>query len=528
MTLSKERKKTMSEYAVEMLDITKTFNNGMIVANDHLTLRVKKNDIHALVGENGAGKSTLMSILFGMYQPDSGEIKINGEPVIITDPIKANQYKIGMVHQHFKLVQVMKVWENIALGVEETSLKIFTNQAKIKHQITNIMDQYGLHVDLNAKIEDISVGMQQRVEILKILYRNADILVFDEPTAVLTPQEIDNLLMIMKNLQAKGKTIIFITHKLEEIKKVATKATVIRLGKNVREFDVKEIKGNVLGEAMVGRKLVKVKNKDHTHGKKKVFEVINLTVKKESDHRLNAVENLSLTIHEGEILAVAGVEGNGQKELIEAVTGLLKPSSGGIVFKGVNINNTSIKKRYEMGMSHIPEDRHKYGMIMDFNVLDNIVLQSIDKKPFTTLKMINQNEVEKYGEQIIHQYDVRGSRNGKALSRSLSGGNQQKFVVGREINRVHDLLVVVQPTRGLDIGAIEYIHSQILAEKAQNKAVLLVSYELSEVMSLADNIAVINDGRIIKTLSANKVKRAEIGALMGGSTLTQKGVNLHE
>ncbi|ATG97628.1 ABC transporter ATP-binding protein [Mesoplasma lactucae] len=505
------------KYAVEMLNITKTFNNGAIVANDDLTLKVKKNHIHALVGENGAGKSTLMSILFGMYQPTSGEIKINGDPVIITDPIKANQYGIGMVHQHFKLVDVMKVWENIALGVEDTTMGMFTNAAKIKRKITKIMDQYGLYVDLNAKIEDISVGMQQRVEIIKILYRDADIIVFDEPTAVLTPKEIDNLLEIMENLKAKGKTIIFITHKLDEIKKVADEATVIRLGKNVKDFKVSELKGNELGEAMVGRKLVEVKNKNHDYSDKVVLNVINLTAKKESDKRINAVENLSLQVHEGEILAVAGVEGNGQKELIEAITGLTKPTTGAVVFNGINITNAPIKKRYEMGMSHIPEDRHKYGMIMDFNVLDNIVLQSVGDKPFARAGFSNKNEIDKYGRQIIKQYDVRGARNGMAVSSGLSGGNQQKFVVGREITRPHDLLVVVQPTRGLDIGAIEYIHSQILEEKNKNKAVLLVSYELGEVMSLADNIAVINDGKIVKVLPAATAKREEIGALMGGA-----------
>jgi len=514
---------TTTKYAVEMVDITKTFNNGAIVANKDLNLKIKKGEIHALVGENGAGKSTLMSILFGMYQPTSGQILINGKPVIISDPVKANKLGIGMVHQHFKLIEVNRVWENIALGVEDTKLNFFIDPVRIKSNINKIMNKYNLFVDLNAKIQNISVGMQQRVEILKILYRQADILVFDEPTAVLTPSEIDSLLEIMKNLQKLGKTIIFITHKMDEISKVADQATVIRHGKNVANFTIKNLKGNEISEAMVGRKIVEVKNKgfkyDENHP---VLEIINLTVKKNSDKRINAVEGLNLTVHKGEILAVAGVAGNGQEELIEAITGLTKVSTGAILLKGLNINNSLIKTRYSLGMSHIPEDRHRYGMILDFNVLDNVVLQSISQYPFSKSGLIKRQEITKYGQQIIQKYDVRGSRNGLAVARGLSGGNQQKLVVGREITRPHELLVVVQPTRGLDVGAIEFIHSQILKEKSLGKAVLLISYELSEVMSLADNIAVINDGKIVDIISGKGAKRETIGQLMAGIKIRKR------
>jgi simple sugar transport system ATP-binding protein len=389
------------------------------------------------------------------------------------------------------------------------------------------MNDYHLFVDLNARIQDISVGMQQRVEILKILYRQADILVFDEPTAVLTPNEIDSLLEIMLNLQKLGKTIIFITHKLDEIKQVANEAVVIRHGKNVAEFNVKNVQGHEISQAMVGRKIIEVKNNGFKYQTNKpVLEVINLTIKKNSDKRINAVEGLNLTVHEGEILAVAGVAGNGQEELVEGITGLTKISTGAVLINNLNITNLSIKKRYDLGINHIPEDRLRYGMILDFTVLENVVLQNISHYPFSKSGIINSEEIKKYGREIIKAYDVRGSRNGMALSRGLSGGNQQKLVVGREIVRDHKLLVVVQPTRGLDVGAIAFIHEQLLKEKEKGKAILLVSYELSEVMSLADKIAVINNGKIVDVIEAKDAKRETIGRLMASSN--QKGEQSNE
>lgn len=510
-------------YAIQMKKITKTFLNGSIIANENLDFNVKQGEIHALVGENGAGKSTLMSILFGLYQPTSGTLIVNGKETTITNPIKANKLGIGMVHQHFKLVEVNTVWENIALGAEIVKSKIFINKTKIKAELTEIMNKYHLFVDLDAKIENISVGMQQRVEILKILYRKTDILVLDEPTAVLTPKEIEGLLEVMVNLKKAGKTIIFISHKMDEIKKVADTATVIRLGKNIAEFDVSKVTTNEIAEAMVGRKIVEVKNNyTPSTSNETVLQMYNLTVKKQTNPKINGLETFNLAVKAGQIIAIAGVEGNGQKELIEAITGLTKVSSGGIVYNGLNLVDHSIAKRYELGMSHIPEDRHKYGMILDFSVQDNIVSQEIDNYPFSKWGIINRQAIARYSQQVIKDFDVRGARNGTAIARGLSGGNQQKVIVGREMRRNHDLLVVVQPTRGLDIGAIEYIYSQILKEKEEGKAILLVSYELNEVMALADQIVVLFEGKIIGQLPGKNAKKETIGALMAGQKITKE------
>ncbi|ATZ18403.1 ribose/galactose ABC transporter ATP-binding protein [Williamsoniiplasma somnilux] len=513
-------KKYNSEYAIEMEKITKSFLGGSIIANKDVDISVKRGEIHALVGENGAGKSTLMSILFGLYQPTSGIIKVNGKEVVITNPIKANKLGIGMVHQHFKLVDVNTVWENIALGSEITTAGFILNKNKIKTELTEIMNKYNLHVDLEAKIEKISVGMQQRVEILKILYRKADILVFDEPTAVLTPQQIDGLLNVMLDLKKDGKTIIFISHKIDEIKRVADTATVIRRGKKIVDINVSDVKGNEIAEAMVGRKLVEIKN-PHTKPLTNVplLEVLNLTVKKASNPKINGLETFNLVVRPGEIVAVAGVEGNGQKELVEAITGLSKATSGGVLFKEINVLDGNIAQRYDLGMSHIPEDRHKYGMLLDFTVQDNIVSQEINKIPFSKFGIINKRAISRYAQSVIKDFDVRGSRNGSAIARGLSGGNQQKVVVGREMRKEHDLLVVVQPTRGLDIGAIEYIHSEILKEKAEGKGILLVSYELNEVMALADRIVVLNDGKLVGEIAGADAKKEYIGALMAGQKM---------
>lgn len=516
-----------NNYAIEMLNITKTFNNGTIVANKNINLKVNKGEVHALVGENGAGKSTLMSILFGLYQPTSGEIKVNGKLTLISGPIKASRLKIGMVHQHFKLVQVNTVWQNIALGSEETVGLFFLNSTKIKQELTKIMKKYELYVDLDAKIENISVGMQQRVEILKILYRNAEILVFDEPTAVLTPSEIKSLLKIIKNLQKDGKTIIFISHKIDEIKAIADRATVIKQGKNVGEFVVDDLEGHELAEAMVGRKLAHIKNLYKPFDDSKpLLEVINLTVKKISNTKINGLENFNLKLYPGQILAVAGVEGNGQRELIESITGLTKPVSGAIVYQDVNITSYSIKKRYSLGMSHIPEDRHKYGLLLDLPISKNMVLQNIDQKPYSKMGIINENQIDLLALDIINNFDVRGARGGKSIAGGLSGGNQQKAIIGREIFRAHNLLVVVQPTRGLDVGAIEYIHDQILKEKEKGVAVLLVSYELNEVMALADEIAVISKGHLMGIVPGKDAKKEQIGALMAHKTNDKEGNNV--
>ncbi|WP_026389563.1 ABC transporter ATP-binding protein [[Acholeplasma] multilocale] len=506
-----------NKYAIQMKNITKIFNETLI-ANDDINLDVEKGEIHALVGENGAGKSTLMSILFGLYQPTSGEIIINGKPTIITNPIKANELGIGMVHQHFKLVEVSTVWENIALGQEDMIGKIFINKNKIKTKITEIMNEYNLFVDLDAKIQNISVGMQQRVEIIKILYRKAEIIVFDEPTAVLTPDQISALLDIMVNLKKMGKTIIFITHKMDEIKKVADKATIIRHGKYIKTLDVKTSAPEEIAEAMVGRKIVEAKNTyKPVQSNEPILSVINLTVKKESNNKIVGLEGFSVDVRPGEIVAIAGVEGNGQKELIDVITGLTKPVTGGVVYKGINILRENITTRYKMGMSHIPEDRHKHGMILDFSVKDNVILQEISNKPFSKFGFVKDAEISKYTQQIITEFDVRGAREGKAVARGLSGGNQQKVVVGREMRRDHDLLIVVQPTRGLDVGAIEYIHGELLKEKEEGKAILLVSYELNEVMALADRIVVVNDGKKIGEVKGKGAKKEVIGALMAGN-----------
>lgn len=510
-------------YAIEMLNITRTFNNGAIVANDNLTLRVREGEIHALVGENGAGKTTLMGILFGFYPPTSGQIRVNGRPVIITGPVKAAQLKIGMVHQHFKLVAKNRVWENIILGSEEILGGVFLNTIKIKHDLTKIMEQYELYVDLEAKIDDLPVGFQQRVEILKILYRQADILVFDEPTAVLTPKEIKSFLKIVKNLKKGGKTIIFISHKMEEIKAIADRATVIKLGKNVGEFVIADLKGDELVEAMVGRKLEAVKNaytkrraKDKT-----ILNIRNLTVPKISQPKLNGLENFNLKINAGEIVAIAGIEGNGQQELVEAITGLTRPIAGTITYKGQNMLETSIKDRYRLGMSHVPEDRHKHGLFLDLPISENMALQNIDEAPYSQRGILRKSQINLFSNEIIKDFDIRGTRAGHSLARGLSGGNQQKAIVGRELRRPHDLLIISQPTRGLDIGAIEYIHGQLLKERDRGVAILLISSELNEVMALADRIAVLSEGHLTGILNANGAKKEEIGALMTRSAKNQ-------
>lgn len=506
----------MEKYAVEMEDIWMVFNKT-IVANQKVNLKVKKGEIHALVGENGAGKSTLMSVLFGIYQQTKGTIKINGKEEVISNPVKANRLGIGMVHQHFKMVDIFKLWENIALGAEMTLANEFVDSKKIKNKIARIMNQYNLRVDLDKITGNATVGMKQKAEILKILYRDADILVFDEPTAVLTPQEIDGLLEVMLELQRDGKTIILITHKMAEIKKVANSATVIRRGKMIGTFDMKTTSIEQLSEAMVGRKIVETKNDYAPRSQDVVLKIENLTMKKVSNTKVIGLENFNLDVHAGEIVGIAGVEGNGQQEIAEAITGMAKVVSGSISVNHQEITNASVAARYsKYKISHVPEDRHKHGLVLDFSVSQNTVLQDIDNPKFSQWKIINSGSIQAYAQEIISKFDVRNADAGFAITRQLSGGNQQKIILGRELTRPSDLLVIYQPTRGLDVGSIEFIHSQILKAKKENRAVLLISYELSEVLALADRIVVINAGKKIGETPGQGAKREEIGKMMLG------------
>ncbi|MCL8210541.1 Xylose import ATP-binding protein XylG [Spiroplasma sp. JKS002671] len=535
------------EYAVEMQEITKVFLNT-IIANDNISLKVKKGEIHALVGENGAGKSTLMSILFGLYQPTKGLIKINGKEVIIANSIKAGQLGIGMVHQHFKLVDNFTMLQNIILGHEAVIKWQWLNFKKAKKVISDLSEKYKLNVDLNLKVENASVGMQQRVEILKVLYRGADIIVLDEPTAVLTPQEITSLLTIIKELKAAGKTIIFISHKLDEVKAIADSITVIRNGKVIDSFPTKKQSAKAIAALMVGHEIVPIKNQGKVSLGPVVLKIENLHVRKmNSINQLPALnfwnkfkfilkkgfqsvrdvsddireqvlglENFNLEIKAGEIVAIAGVEGNGQSELIYSLTGLMKVAKGKVFFNNNEVTNFNAKKLYQRGLSHVPEDRHKYGLVLDYTVIDNMVLQNIDQYPFSKVGLLRRKAIQYYAQKILKNYDVRGSKSGFALARGLSGGNQQKAVVGRELIRQHQILIIAQPTRGLDIGAIEYIHKRILEEKTKGNAVLLISYELSEVMTLADRIVVLHSGQVTGDVLAKSVKKAEIGSMMAG------------
>lgn len=501
--------------AVEMKNITMIFNQN-VIANKNINFTVKKGEIHALIGENGAGKSTLMSILFGIYNPTNGTVFINEKEENISNPIKASQLGIGMVHQHFKLIDIFPVWKNIALGNEDVNLKQFLNKKKIIKELEVIMEQYDLYVDLNAKVQNISVGMKQRVEILKILYRQAEILVFDEPTAVLTPQEIDGLLKVLIFLKSKNKTIILITHKMHEIKAVADTATVIRLGENTGTFNVKKTSVLKLSQAMVGRDLVEIKNQ-HTDeiSDKNVLEVKMITVSKKSNHKILALKDFSLNIKAGEILGVAGVEGNGQSELAEVLSGMLKPSKGQIILNNQNITKASIEKRLnKFKISHIPEDRQKYGLVMDADLITNTAIQSVSTRKFSKYGFVNKKQMQLATQKIIEKFDVRNAGAGTTVSRSLSGGNQQKFIVGREMSKDSDLIIIVQPTRGLDVGSIEFIHNQILKAKKQGTAILLISYELSEIIQLSDRVVVMNSGEIVGELTGQNIKRSEIGYLM--------------
>ena len=500
------------QYVIEMLHITKEFPG--IKANDDITLQLRKGEIHALLGENGAGKSTLMSVLFGLYQPEEGEIRKNGQTVKINDPNDATALGIGMVHQHFQLVDVFTVLDNIILGAETTKMG-FLQKKEARKKVQELSERYGLAVDLDAKVEDITVGMQQRVEILKMLYRDNEILIFDEPTAVLTPQEIDELLLIMKNLTREGKSILFISHKLNEIMSVADRVTVLRKGKYIGTVNTKDTNKQELSNMMVGRPVQLQVNKDEAHPGDVVLSVKNFTVPSHL-HKKDAVHNVSFDVRAGEIVCIAGIDGNGQTELVYGLTGLDKPSSGTITLCGKDISHASIRHRGEH-MSHIPEDRHKHGLVLDFTLEQNMVLQRFNEPRFENHGFINNKAVRDYANYLIDKFDVRSGQGAITRARSMSGGNQQKAIIAREIDKDPKLLVAVQPTRGLDVGAIEYIHRQIVAQRDKGKAVLLVSLELDEVMNLSDRILVMYEGEIVGEFDPKTTTVQELGLYMAGA-----------
>ena len=503
-----------SPYAIEMLNITKRFPG--IIANDNITLQLKKGEIHALLGENGAGKSTLMSVLFGLYQPEEGIIKKDGQVVSIKDPNDANALGIGMVHQHFKLVECFTVLDNIIMGVEPTKHG-FLQKAEAREKVLALSEKYGLHVDPDALIEDITVGMQQRTEILKMLYRENEILIFDEPTAVLTPQEIDELMQIMRNLAAEGKSILFISHKLAEIMAVADRCSVLRKGKYIGTVETANTTAEELSAMMVGRSVSFHVDKKPSEPGEDVLEVEGMTMASKL-HKNNAVKNVSLKVRRGEIVCLAGIDGNGQTEFVYGLTGLEPLVSGSVKLCGKDITHASIRQRSVMGMSHIPEDRHKHGLVLDYSLEDNMVLQRYFEPEFTDKAgFLRRRNIRTYAEKLIDQYDVRSGQGPITIARSMSGGNQQKAIVAREIDRDPHLLVDVQPTRGLDVGAIEYIHRQLVAQRDEGKAVLLVSLELDEVMDVPDRILVMYEGEIVGELDPKKTTQEELGLYMAGA-----------
>ncbi len=501
------------DYVIEMLNIVKEFPG--IRANDDITLQLKRGEIHALLGENGAGKSTLMSILFGLYQPDRGSIKKDGRTVSIDNPNEANALGIGMVHQHFKLVHNFTVLENIILGVETVKGGMLQME-EARKKVIELSERYRLKVDPDAKIEDITVGMQQRVEILKMLYRDNEVLIFDEPTAVLTPQEIDELMKIMKGLRDEGKSILFITHKLNEIKAVADRCTVLRKGRCIGTVDVASTSKEEMSEMMVGRKVSFAIDKAAANPGEEALIVKNLTVR--SPHQQKpAVSDVSLTVRRGEIVCVAGIDGNGQSELVYALTGLMSPEKGQILMNGEDITRASIRRRNDMGLSHIPEDRHRHGLVLDYSLAENMILKSYHKPGFQKKGFIDFGRMRRWTDDLITRFDIRSGQGARTVSRSMSGGNQQKAIVAREIAIGPDVLIAVQPTRGLDVGAIEYIHKQLVDVRDSGKAVLLVSLELDEVMNLSDRILVMYEGEIVADVKPEEITIQELGLYMAGS-----------
>ena len=510
------------EYIIEMLNITKKFPG--IIANDDITLQLKKGEIHALLGENGAGKSTLMSVLFGLYQPEEGNIKLNGKEIKIASPSVANSYGIGMVHQHFKLVQNFTVLENIVLGIETVKNGLLKmDEARLK--VVSLSEKYGLKVDPDAYIQDISVGMQQRVEILKMLYRENEILIFDEPTAVLTPQEIEELMKIMKGLVAEGKSIMFITHKLNEIKQVADRCTVLRHGKKIGTVEVADTSKEQMSEMMVGRKVNFLVEKATQKKGEVALEIKNLTVLSKT-HEKPVVNDVSFQLHKGEILCIAGIEGNGQTELIKAITGLIGEYTGAIILEGEDVSTKSIYYRNTHGISHIPEDRHHDGLVLDYNLEENLALKKYFTNEFQKNGFINFFKRKKYAEELIERFDIRSGQGAQTAVRSMSGGNQQKAIVAREVDLDQDILIAMQPTRGLDVGAIEYVHKQLVAQRDAGKAVLLVSLELDEVMDVSDRILVIYEGQIVADVDPKETTIQEMGLFMAGSKKEEVLVNV--
>ncbi len=501
-------------YAIEMVNITKRFPG--IIANDNVTLQLRRGEIHALLGENGAGKSTLMSVLFGLYQAEEGEIRKDGQVVKINNPNDANALGIGMVHQHFKLVECFSVLDNIILGVEDTKNGILQRE-KARQKVMDLSTRYGLSVNPDALIEDISVGMQQRTEIRKMLYRDNEILIFDEPTAVLTPQEIEELLQIMRNLAAEGKSILFITHKLNEIVAVADRCSVLRKGKYIGTVDVNTSTKADLSRMMVGRDVEFAVQKVPAQPGEVVLEVEHLSMASKLSKK-NAVNNASFQVRAGEIVCIAGIDGNGQTELVYGISGLESPVGGKISLLGRNITRMSIRRRSKMGMSHIPEDRHKHGLVLDYTLEDNMILQRYYEPQFTNAAgFLRRRNIRTYAQRLIEQYDVRSGQGPITAARSMSGGNQQKAIIAREIDKDPQLLIAVQPTRGLDVGAIEFIHKQIVAQRDAGKAVLLVSLELDEVMTVSDRILVMYEGEIVGELDPKQTTVEELGLYMAGA-----------
>ena len=501
------------DIVIEMSHITKDFPG--IRANDDVTLQLRRGEIHALLGENGAGKSTLMSILFGMYQPDSGTIYKDGEPVTILSPNDATDLGIGMVHQHFKLVECFSLLDNIILGAEDSRLG-FVTKKKAREKVNALMDRYGLHVDLDKKVSDVSVGIQQRTEILKMLYRDNEILIFDEPTAVLTPQEIEDLMQTMRSLAKEGKSILFISHKLNEIMEVADRCTVLRKGKCIGTVATKDTNIEELAEMMVGRNVSFTVAKEEAKPGKTILDVKDLVMR---DHhtKKNTINHVSFDVREGEIVALAGIDGNGQNELVQGIAGLMPIESGSVIINGVNVTRRSIHERIRLGMSYIPEDRHKHGLVLDFNLEEDFVLQTAKDKQFAKHGIIKKKDRRDYANELIEGYDVRSGQGSVTIARSMSGGNQQKAIVARELDRPHCLLIACQPTRGLDVGAIEDIHKKIIHDRDKGTAVFLVSFELDEIMNLADRIYVIHGGELVGELDPKKTNIKEIGLYMAGA-----------
>ncbi len=520
-------------YAIEMLGITKKFGN--ILANDKIDIRLQKGHILALCGENGAGKSTIMSILFGLYEPDEGIIKKDGKEVRITDPNEATKLNIGMVHQHFKLIDTFTVLENIILGDEslieyKDNLNLFKkafnylnkhvfkliDYKKAREEINKIIDQYDLRVDLDKKIKDISVDMQQKVEIIKMLYRQNDILIFDEPTAVLTEQEIEEFLNILRNLKNEGKSIIFISHKLNEVFEVSDEITVIRKGKFIKSLVTKDTTKEEVSSLMVGRKINGFNEKTPKEPHEEVLRVEHLTML-DPFSKKRVVNDVSFNVRKGEIVTLAGIDGNGQQEVIYGITGIKKIHDGKIFLSKKDISTYSIREKIKAGISHIPEDRHKHGLILDFSIYENTVLDRYYEKEFSHCFIINEKNIKKYADELIEKYDIRSSGDGNTNVRSMSGGNQQKIIVGREIERNQDLLIAVQPTRGLDIGAIEGIHELILKQRENDKAILLVSSELDQVFSLSDRILIMYEGEIVGEFLPKEITKNKLGLYMSGA-----------